>query len=105
MNKSQIQAKPARNQSIECARMVASFFVVFIHCSFPGMLGEYINCIGRFAVPMFLVISGYFCYQASDKKILAQAKDLLKLYLTAAILYLSWNLFKTEWGVGALYLI
>lgn len=43
--------KGQRNQSMECAKMVASFFVVLIHVAFPGTLGAgsrlpWGNCLG-----------------------------------------------------------
>lgn len=94
----QTQVKSARNQSIECARLLASFLVVLVHCPFPGVLGEYLDCLGRYAVPLFFVISGYFCFRASDEKILSRMKHVLKLYLWAVLLYLLWNIFKTEYN-------
>lgn len=97
----QVKVKTPRNQSIECARMIASFFVVFIHCSFPGMFGSMVNCIGRFAVPMFFAISGYFAYQIESGKILARMKHIFGLYLLAELAYVLWNIFAVEYEGGS----
>lgn len=95
------QVKVRRNQSIECARIIASFFVVFIHCSFPGTFGGFVNCLGRFAVPMFFAISGYFCYQLGTEKIGARMKHIFGLYLLAEFAYVLWNIFAIEYQGGS----
>lgn len=95
------QVKVRRNQSIECARILASFFVVFIHCSFPGTFGGFVNCLGRFAVPMFFAISGYFCYQLGTEKIGARMKHIFKLYLLAEFAYVLYNIFAVEYKSGS----
>lgn len=97
----QTQVESGRNQSIECARLVAAALVVFIHCPFPGLLGGYLECLGRYAVPLFFVISGYFSFRTSDEKILGRMKHVLKLYLLAVLMYLIWNVFKTEYSGGS----
>lgn len=99
------QIKPARNQAIECARMVAAFFVVFIHCQLPGKFGNLVVCVGRFAVPMFFMISGYFSYQVSSKRLAGRVKHMLWLNVIATALYalkryllesnFSWGLMET----------
>lgn len=95
------QDKLARNQSIECARLVASFFVVFIHCPFPGMVGGAVGCVGSFAVSMFFAISGFFCYRVPCAKILDRMKRSLALYLVAELSYLIWNITVVELKGGS----
>ena len=51
-----------RNYSLDALKLVASFFVVFIHVSFGGVFGEVIKALAGFAVPIFFLTSGYFSY-------------------------------------------
>lgn len=90
-----------RNQSIECARLLAAVLVVFIHCRFPGIFGGYVECLGRYAVPLFFVISGFFSFGISGQQILGRLKSILKLYLLAEFMYLIWNIFATEYAGGS----
>lgn len=92
---------------MECAKLMASFFVVFIHIKFPGELGVLADCLGRYAVPMFFAVSGYFNYQADGDKILRRTKHILTLYLIAVAVHILWGCFVTEYNGGstAAYLI
>lgn len=91
----------ARNQSMECAKIIASFFVLFIHVPFPGSYGILVDGIGRFAVPMFFAISGYFNYRASCSKIKKRAMHLVSLYILAVALHLLWGCIITELNGGS----
>ena len=73
-----------RNQTMELCKFIASLFVVCIHARFPGRLGSFVDCLARFAVPMFFMITGYFNYQASPGKILRRARHILLLFLIGA---------------------
>lgn len=86
-----IQMAPQRNFTMECCKMVAAMFVVFIHAPFPGGAGELVMAFGRFAVPMFFAISGYFNYGASSKQILHRLWHIIKLFAAALLLYIIWN--------------
>lgn len=97
----EIQVKPARNQAIECARLIASFFVVFIHCEFPEKLGDIVIRFGEQAVPMFFAISGYFCYRLSSEKIWNRMIRTLKLLLVSMLLYYAWNIFTVVYVHGS----
>lgn len=76
---------PKRNQTMELCKFIASFFVVFIHAPFPGKLGGLVDCLARFAVPMFFMISGYFNYQATSRQVLRRLKHILTLFLIGAL--------------------
>lgn len=71
-----------RNQSMEIAKLVASFFVVFIHVHFPGRAGALIDYLGQFAVPMFFGITGYFNYGAKPEDVVRRAKHIFALYIS-----------------------
>lgn len=42
---------------------LACIFVVLMHCEFPGLLGTAVQAISRFCVPLFFMVSGYFCFR------------------------------------------
>lgn len=75
-----------RNQSMECARLIASFFVVVIHVPFPGAFGNLVSCLSRFAVPLFFAISGYFSYGADSRRLARRMGHIFRLNLLATAL-------------------
>lgn len=79
------------NQAIECCRLVASLFVIFIHILLPNELGQIMDCLARFAVPFFFMISGYFAYHVSSKTILKRILRICKLNLFATLVYVVWG--------------
>ncbi len=66
--KTKKQIKRKKNYSLDCMRGVACLFVVLIHCPLPGVPGEILRSIGRFAVPFFVLISGYYWYKEDDEQ-------------------------------------
>lgn len=50
------------NKCLNFAKGVACILVVFIHCQFPPPVGRYVISIARAAVPLFFMVSGYFCF-------------------------------------------
>lgn len=65
--------KNRTNQMIEIMRFTSCVVILLIHCALPGESGRLLNHYGRFAVPFFLLISGYFAfgvnlYEKSAKK-------------------------------------
>ena len=51
---------PLRNDFTDACKAVACFFVVLIHCPFPGHLGTALQNLGTFAVPFFFVVHGRY---------------------------------------------
>ena len=51
---------PLRNDFTDACKAVACFFVVLIHCPFPGRLGTALQNLGTFAVPFFFVVHGRY---------------------------------------------
>ena len=90
-----------RNQSMELAKLVASFFVVFIHVHFPDKWGGIVDCLGMFAVPMFFAISGYFNYGADSGKVWKRFKHIAALYVTGVAAWVLWHSFVTEMHGGS----
>lgn len=79
-----------RNLSIDILKIILAFFVVFLHMhilrgSYPVMSFVLVNGIFRMAVPVFLIITGYYFYYVDDKDKLK--KWLIRIFL----LYLIWS--------------
>lgn len=86
-----------RNLSLECCKLIAACFVVFIHIPFPWPVGEFVLCLARFAVPMFFAISGWYSYQARPGKLAKRMGHVLLLELVGIGIMLLWGI------IAALY--
>ncbi len=78
-----------RNYCLDYIKGIACIFVVFMHCEFPEYLGVLVQCISRFCVPFFFMVSGYFCYRirggiSYNKKI----RHVAEIILGAVFFYL-----------------
>lgn len=51
------------NYCLDFVKGLACIFVVLMHCEFPGLLGTAVQAISRFCVPLFFMVSGYFCFK------------------------------------------
>lgn len=94
MQKSQL--KTNRNLSMECYKFIASFLVVLDHVHFPGIPGDLFVCLAQGTVYVFFAITGYFNFGAGSKVILRRLKHILKIYITAVVLFVFWRCLKTE---------
>ena len=81
--------------NIDVARFVVSFLVIAIHISpFININQEFnfffTRILGRIAVPLFLMITGYYILDRAlkDKQVLVDyTKKILKIYLLCILLY------------------
>lgn len=84
------------NYCLDYIKGIACIFVVFMHCEFPGKMGIVVQAISRFCVPLFFMVSGYFCYNSNKKNIgeggswlfNKKVKHILKITFNASIFYL-----------------
>ena len=80
-----------RNRSIDGVRAIACVFVLFVHATLPGRFGVCVSAMARFAVPFFLLVSGYYAFrgeaQASVQAARRQLKNTAHLTLAGFILY------------------
>lgn len=83
----------ARNRIIglDLVKCLCTFFVICVHM--PYRYKQYIDPMTRIAVPIFLMITGYF-YPAlhQNKKVTGQIVKIAKLLLVSNLLYFFWNL-------------
>lgn len=94
--------KNRRNANISLLKLVSACFVVFIHVSFPGSLGDGADCVARFAVPVFLLISGYYSYGADVGALRKRLKKIVFLMVFSNGVYLLWNAFQVLVTQGSL---
>ncbi len=77
-----------RYSNLDKLKALCAFFIVCNHVPFPGVAGRYIDSIFRMAVPVFLMITGYFFKPSSSRK---QSIKLLKLLLIGNGIFLIWK--------------
>lgn len=79
-----------RNIGIDFAKYFCSFLVICIHSPYLGQ--PYIEPFARLAVPIFFMITGFF-YSSTRKKNkeISQITKILKLSISAHLLYLIWD--------------
>lgn len=77
-----------RNFSIDIVKTLAALLVICIHTGYPSVMGDYIVAFCRIAVPLFLLISGYY-YQniINRKKITTYYKKIIGLTFFSSIFY------------------
>ncbi|MEE1002420.1 MAG: acyltransferase [Acutalibacteraceae bacterium] len=87
--------KSLRMTSLDTLKGFACIAVVILHCPFPTIIGNYINAFCRFAVPLFFMISGYFCHfkKGSDglRLLIKKIKHILFLITVSLFIYLIWG--------------
>ena len=77
-----------RNFSIDIVKTLAALLVICIHTGYPSVVGDYVVAFCRVAVPLFLLVSGYY-YQniIAKKKITVYYKKVLGLTFFSSIFY------------------
>lgn len=75
-----------RYQSVDVLRLVCSFLVVCIHCSYDGVIYYWFEPVTRVAVPIFFMISGFFWSKVCEQG--KQWKTVVKLIRLFSIWYL-----------------
>lgn len=80
-----------KNYTLELLKLFASYMVVFIHVAFYGKIGTTIECLARFAVPFFFLISGFYSYQITPDKIKKRIRNIVSLFIFATICYTIFN--------------
>ena len=89
------------NSLIYAIKFIACLFVITIHAPFPGVFGDIVFSLSRFAVPFFFAVSGRYLlvrrdgsYAQSTAEIRSfTAKRLKKLVIITAVVYATYLLF------------
>ncbi len=87
-----------KNNLLNIEKALAAYAVIIIHTGFPKTFGIIVDCVVRFAVPLFFMISGYYCY-SMDRKILQnkipkKIKHIGKIIIISSIIYLIYGILK-----------
>ncbi len=87
-----------RNYYLDYWKGIACFVVVYAHTYYPFYigthdLGDLIKGFMRFAIPLFFMVSGYYCYytdrEIAAKKIGGKIKHIFTIFLTAVLFWLT----------------
>ena len=78
--------------------------MVFLHCRFPGVIGDLIIYAFRFPVPIFFMITGYYSYGKERTWIFKRALGTLKMLLLTELFYGGWHVIMTLLDNGSLSL-
>ena len=90
----------ARNTTLNIMKAIACIHVVLIHCMFPEPVGIGVKASGRFAVPLFFCISGYFFSSKAEldsSSILRKLRHVLWLIIGSEIFYIIFSVL--FWGL------
>lgn len=95
-----IRSSCKRDWRFDFLKGISCIFVVFLHSRFPGAAGDIIIYVCRFPVPLFFMISGYFCYSKERAWIKKRAFNMLKMLFLAELFYGIWNYIRTFLPIG-----
>ena len=76
-----------RNGTLDMLKLIAAYMVVLIHVSFQGRAKTIIHAVANFAVPVFFLSAGYFCYGADTSVIERKIIKIAKIFVFASALY------------------
>lgn len=80
-----------RNGTLDLLKLLASYMVVFIHVLFYGKVGDVVDALARFAVPLFFAVSGFYSYEITPKQIKKRISHILRLIGLAVTVYVLWQ--------------
>ena len=82
------------NDLVNIIKFIACFFIVLLHVIDKYDPDNYLLELGRFGVPFFLMISGYYAYKSNKKDNLDNAKkQLFKVLKITLIILICYSLF------------
>lgn len=80
-----------RNETLDTLKGFACLAVVILHCPFPTKVGSILSIYTRFAVPLFFMVSGYFCrfsvYSSDLTKLKKKMSHVLHILAASLLLY------------------
>lgn len=83
------------NSTLDFLKCLACMAVVFMHTNAGSIVDSVLTCLCRFAVPLFFMVSGYYCYnrdiQKVRQKLPYKIMRIVKMSLIATIIYFLWD--------------
>lgn len=87
-----------KNRCLNFLKGIGCMSVVFIHFMFPGDFGVFIHRMAQFAVPIFLMTSGFYVYRNDrntiEYKIKIKIKHIFSMTVGALLLYTVFSIIK-----------
>lgn len=83
-----------KNHTLNILKAICAILIVFNHCKFPGDFGRLVENLGRIAVPIFFMISGYFAFDNNRKRIFQKFKRIFIMLLTSCIFWFLFNIIR-----------
>ena len=65
-------------------KAICAYAVVLLHIRFPGTAGNVTNVLARFAVPVFFMVSGYFCFRGDETEFVRTGKKICHVLILIA---------------------
>ena len=83
-----------RDCGVDLLKFFCSFMIICIHSPFPGVLGYIVTPLCRIAVPLFLMITGYYYSRIKEQnKELLQIRKIFRKFVYANLLYFLFSFF------------
>ena len=79
-----------KNRCLNVLKGVACIGVVLIHIQFPGVTGLVVEKLSRFAVPLFLMIAGFYAYSCDESVVKKRLRKIFKIFVISYLLYFAW---------------
>lgn len=79
-----------RNRCLNLLKGVACIGVVLIHIQFPGVTGLVVEKMSRFAVPLFLMIAGFYAYNCDECTAKKRLQKIFKIFVIGYLVYFAW---------------
>ena len=83
--------KKSRNRCLNFLKGIACIGVVFIHIHFPGVTGDVAWRLSQFAVPLFLMIAGYYAFECDENVVKRRLIKILKILAVGYCVYFVWS--------------
>jgi transmembrane protein len=75
------------NTTLHAVKALACFSIVSLHFLLPGEFGIFYQIVARFAVPFFMMLSGYFSFNISREMVKYRLKQMLLLTVASLLFY------------------
>jgi surface polysaccharide O-acyltransferase-like enzyme len=79
------------NYKLNLLKCFACIGVVFIHVSFPGLVGKVVSGASLYAVPIFFMTAGYYAFGKNEKVIKRRLLKIIKIFCVAYALFFLYN--------------
>ena len=84
-------AQRSKNRCLNFLKGIACIGVVFIHVCFPGVTGVVAWRLSQFAVPLFLMIAGYYAFGCDENVVKRRLIKILKILTVGYLIYFAWG--------------